>query len=82
MLAMSLPMMTSCNDLFDDAPINQITEGTVWTNSMQLDQYVNTWYRNMNNGFNHFIFTMSVQSGVMSVTTYPLLAPLSDFSAV
>ncbi|MBP3839298.1 MAG: RagB/SusD family nutrient uptake outer membrane protein [Prevotella sp.] len=59
MLAMSLPMMTSCNDLFDDAPINQITEGTVWTNSMQLDQYVNTWYRNMNNGFNHFIFTMS-----------------------
>ena len=59
LLAASTPLMTSCNDLFDDAPINQISEETTWSNSMLLDEYVNTWYRNMNNGFNHFIFTMS-----------------------
>lgn len=59
LLAVSLPLMTSCNNLFDDAPINQISDETTWTNSMLLDEYVNTWYRNMNNGFNHFIFTMS-----------------------
>ena len=50
---------TSCNNLFDDAPMNQISEETTWSNSMLLDEYVNTWYRNMNNGFNQFIFTMS-----------------------
>ena len=43
---------TSCNNLFDDAPMNQISEETTWSNSMLLDEYVNTWYRNMNNGFN------------------------------
>ena len=59
LLAVSTPLMTSCNDLFDDAPINQISEETTWSNSMLLDEYVNTWYRNMNNGFNHFVFTMS-----------------------
>lgn len=50
---------TGCNDLFDDAPINQISEEDTWSNSMILDEYVNTWYRNMNHGFNQFVFTMS-----------------------
>ena len=59
--------VTSCNSLFDDAPMNQISENDVWTNSMLLDEYVNTWYRNMNNGFNHFIFT---SSGFGSLSRY------------
>lgn len=59
MLAASTMLTTSCNDLFDDAPINQISDEVTWNNSMLLDEYVNTWYRNMNNGFNHFVFTMS-----------------------
>lgn len=59
--------VTSCNSLFDDAPMNQISEKDVWTNSMLLDEYVNTWYRNMNNGFNHFIFT---SSGFGSMSRY------------
>lgn len=59
MLALTMTLTTSCNDLFDDAPMNQISEETTWSNSMLLDEYVNTWYRNMNNGFNHFVFTMS-----------------------
>lgn len=50
---------TSCNNLFDDAPINQISEETTWTNSMLLDEYVNTWYHGMNNGFDNYVFTMS-----------------------
>ena len=59
MLAASTMLTTSCNDLFYDAPINQISDEVTWNNSMLLDEYVNTWYRNMNNGFNHFVFTMS-----------------------
>ena len=59
--------VTGCNSLFDDAPMNQISEKDVWTNSMLLDEYVNTWYRNMNNGFNHFIFT---SSGFGSMSRY------------
>lgn len=59
--------VTGCNSLFDDAPMNQISEKDVWTNSMLLDEYVNTWYRNMNNGFNNFIFT---SSGFGSMSRY------------
>jgi len=59
MMAASLTLTTSCNNLFDDAPLNQISDETTWTNSMLLDEYVNTWYRNMNHGFNTYVFTMS-----------------------
>ena len=45
--------------MFDDAPLNQITDETTWTNSMLLDEYVNSWYRNMSHGFNVYVFTMS-----------------------
>ena len=58
-MAASLTLTTSCNNLFDDAPLNQISDETTWTNSMLLDEYVNTWYRNMNHGFNTYVFTMS-----------------------
>lgn len=59
MLALTVPLTTGCNKVFDDAPMNQISEESMWSNSMLLDEYVNTWYRNMNNGFNQFVFTMS-----------------------
>ncbi len=58
-MAGTLSLHTSCNSAFDDAPMNQITEEVVWSNTMLLDEYVNTWYRNMNNGFNVYVFTMS-----------------------
>lgn len=59
-LAVALTMSTSsCNSMFDDAPLNQITDETTWTNSMLLDEYVNSWYRNMSHGFNVYVFTMS-----------------------
>jgi hypothetical protein len=39
--------------------MNQVSEEVTWSNSMLLDEYVNTWYRNMNSGFNTYVFTMS-----------------------
>lgn len=58
-MAAMLLSTTSCNDLFDKAPINQISDEITWSNSMMLDEYVNTWYRNMNDGFDQFVFTNS-----------------------
>lgn len=58
-MAAMLLSTTSCNDLFDKAPINQISDEDTWSNSMLLDEYVNTWYRNMNDGFDQFVFTNS-----------------------
>lgn len=51
-----LPLsFTSC--LFDDAPIDKITDVYVWENPMLLDEYVLPWYRNMNNGFSTYVPT-------------------------
>ena len=41
MLAVSMTLASGCNKLFDDAPLNQISEEPTWTNSMLLDEYVN-----------------------------------------
>ncbi len=48
---------TSCNALFDDAPVDKITDVHIWENPMLLDEYVLTWYRNMNNGFSTYVPT-------------------------
>lgn len=56
MIAMS---SVSCNSLFDDAPLNTLSEETTWDNTLILDEYVNTWYRGMGCGFDIFVFTMS-----------------------
>ena len=52
MLSISL---SSCNDIFRDAPINAISEENVWDNSLLLDEYVNTWYRGMSDGFDVYV---------------------------
>lgn len=51
-LALSL---AGCNDLFDDAPLNQISDETIWSSPQMLDEYVNSWYRNMSCGFSTFV---------------------------
>lgn len=69
MLASGSVALTGCGDsLFSDAPMNTISENTVWQNSQLLDEYVNTWYRNMNNGFN--IFVPSTIALVKSASRY------------
>lgn len=56
--------LTSCNSLFDDEPYNKISEETVWSNSMLLDEYVNGWYRNMSHGFKTLVPTHALLKGV------------------
>lgn len=43
--------LTSCDDLFRDAPLNKTSEVDVLSNPLYLDKYVNSWYRGMGSGF-------------------------------
>ncbi len=56
--------LTSCNSLFDDAPYNKVSEETIWSNSMLLDEYVNGWYRNMSHGFKTLVPTHALLKGI------------------
>ncbi len=60
----AVPAMTSCNDLFDDSPVNKISEESTWSNSMLLDEYVNSWYRNMNSGFSTYVPSTTLLKGI------------------
>lgn len=51
--------LSSCDGLFKDAPIDKLSEETIWENDNILDGYVLPWYRNMSNGFDVQIFTSS-----------------------
>lgn len=55
MIALSLSVLQSCDSLFSDSPMNQISEPAVWSNQMMLDEYVNAWYRGMSDGFNTYV---------------------------
>lgn len=46
---------TGCDSLFDDAPMNVISDESTWTNGQLLDEYVNSWYRGMSNGFSTYV---------------------------
>ena len=50
-LAATTGVLTSCDSLFRDAPLNKISEKSVWGNPQLLDEYESSWYRNMSNGF-------------------------------
>ena len=57
LLALLPLLMAACspNSLFDDAPKNKISDEETWRNPMLLDEYVNTWYRNMSAGFKTYV---------------------------
>lgn len=55
LVAMAMPTLVSCDDIFKDAPMNKISETEVWHNSMLLDEYVNSWYRGIGPGFKTFV---------------------------
>lgn len=57
LLALFPLLMAACspNSLFDDAPKNKISDEETWRNPMLLDEYVNTWYRNMSAGFKTYV---------------------------
>jgi hypothetical protein len=54
-LVLTTTALSSCNDMFRDAPINQISETKVWESPQLLDEYVNAWYRNMSDGFDIYV---------------------------
>ena len=60
LIAAAATTMTSCDDIFRDAPINKISENSVWSNPQLLDQYENSWYRNMSNGFSTYVPSISL----------------------
>lgn len=53
-----LPGLASCNDLFDDAPIDKLAENEIWGNEKLLDEYTGSWYRNMDSGFTILVSTV------------------------
>lgn len=54
--AVALVVLASgCNNLFDDAPMDRISDEMTMKNNMLLDEYVNGWYRNMNSGFKTYV---------------------------
>lgn len=57
LLALLPLMMAACspNSLFDDTPNDKISDDKTWESPMLLDEYVNTWYRNMNYGFKTYV---------------------------
>lgn len=67
MLVSTLAGTASCDSLFRDAPINEISEKSVWSNPQLLDEYENSWYRNMNCGFSTFVPSISL---VKSMSRY------------
>lgn len=48
---------TSCDGLFSDAPIDKLSGVNVWGDRLLLDEYENSWYRNMSNGFSIYMPT-------------------------
>lgn len=58
-LAAATALTTSCDSLFNDAPINVISEKSIWKNPQLLDEYENSWYRNMSNGFDIYVPSIS-----------------------
>ena len=64
LLAACTLSFASCNSLFDDAPNDKISDNSVWGNSQLLDEYVNGWYRNMNDGFKTLVATSALLKGI------------------
>lgn len=63
LIAITSLSFTSCNKLFLEAPIDKISEIDVWTNPMLLDEYMNSSYRGMSNGFDTYLFTTALVRG-------------------
>ena len=59
-LAATTGVLTSCDSLFRDAPLDKISEKSVWSNPQLLDEYENSWYRCMSNGFSTYVPSISL----------------------
>lgn len=43
--------------MFRDEPYNKLTENTLWDTPLLIDEYVNSWYEGMSDGFDTFVFS-------------------------
>ncbi|MEG2181000.1 MAG: RagB/SusD family nutrient uptake outer membrane protein [Bacteroidales bacterium] len=63
MLLATLFTQNAC-DLFRDAPSDSLSEESIWTTPLLLDEYTLAWYRNMNSGFSVYMPTNGLLKGM------------------
>lgn len=56
-------ILSSCDGIFRDAPIDKLPENQIWGDEQLLDEYTARWYRNMDNGFYILVSTIIKNSG-------------------
>lgn len=60
MLMAGTLLLGSCDSLFRDAPNNKLSQESIWTSPLLLDEYILPWYRNMSNGYSIYMPTSSL----------------------
>jgi len=50
-------LLVSCDDLFNEVPIDKLDESAIWGNELLLEEYEMPWYREMSFGFSTFVPT-------------------------
>lgn len=55
--------LSSCDDIFRDAPNNKLSQDIIWENEILLNEYVNPWYSSMDNGFSTLVTTIMAGLG-------------------
>lgn len=68
--------LSSCDDIFDEEPVNKLTEESIWKEPRLLDSYVAKWYRTMSNGFN--VYETGLNSGFVAQRTDQLVTGMRD----
>jgi len=63
-LLLTVLSFSACNNLFDDEPMDRISDEVTWTNSQLLDEYTNSWYRGMSNGFDTYVPSNGLLKGI------------------
>lgn len=56
--------LSSCDDIFRDAPNDKLSPEVIWENEILLNGYILPWYRGMDNGF--YTFVTTIMSGLGS----------------
>lgn len=56
-LGISTMIFSGCNDIFRDAPMDKVSEQTVWSDLRLLEEYESSWYRKYDHGFSTSVFT-------------------------
>lgn len=75
---MAAATFTSCDDLFDEEPIDKLTEESIWREPRLLDSYVAKWYRGLSNGFD---VSEGLKSGLVAQRTDQLVSGMKNRSS-